>query len=64
MRSYVFQHVTVFDGDHRDLLKDQTVVVEDGKISAIGAANTVAVPAGAQCKDCTGMTMLPGLMSA
>ena len=45
MGSYVFQHVNVFDGDHRDLLKDQTVVVEDGKISAIGTAYEVADPA-------------------
>ena len=62
MGSYVFQHVNVFDGDHRDLLKDQTVVVEEGKISAVGTADEVAVPAGAERKDCSGMTMLPGLI--
>lgn len=62
MGSYVFQHVNVFDGDHRDLLKEQTVVVEEGKISAVGTADEVAVPAGAERKDCSGMTMLPGLI--
>ena len=38
------------------------VLVENERISAVGAASTVTVPAGAKIVDLPGMTLLPGLI--
>lgn len=55
-----FTHVRAFlDGTH--FADDQTVVVEHGVISAVGAANATKVPEGAQIFDGAGKTLVPGL---
>ncbi|MGH9385056.1 MAG: amidohydrolase family protein [Vicinamibacterales bacterium] len=41
-----------------------TVVIEDGQITAVGAAATTRVPAGATRVDIKGKTLLPGLINA
>ena len=41
---------------------DQTVIIRDGMIAAIGAAGSTAVPNEAQVIDCTGKSLLPGLV--
>ena len=38
------------------------VVVVDGRITAVGTAGSVSVPAGAKTLDLAGMTLLPGLI--
>jgi imidazolonepropionase-like amidohydrolase len=38
------------------------IVVRDGKIAALGPAETVSVPAGAQIVDCRGKLVIPGLV--
>jgi imidazolonepropionase-like amidohydrolase len=40
------------------------VVMENGKITAVGAASSVAVPKGAKVIDATGMTVYPGLIDS
>jgi imidazolonepropionase-like amidohydrolase len=47
--------------DARTILTNQTVVVEDGRITRLGPANTVKVPAGAQRIDGSGRYLMPGL---
>jgi imidazolonepropionase-like amidohydrolase len=55
-----FTHVRAFvDGDH--FVPDDTVVVDNGKITAVGPAASVQVPAGAQVIDGAGKTLTPGL---
>lgn len=55
-----FTHVRAFvDGTH--FADDQTVVVDKGLITAVGAAATTAAPTGAQIFDGAGMTLVPGL---
>jgi amidohydrolase family protein len=56
-----FTHVQLFDADARAFLADQTVVVDKGRITAVGAAGAVKVPAGAQLIDGRGKTLVPGL---
>lgn len=41
-----------------------TLVVRDGKIAAIGAAGSVAIPANAQRIDVSGQTIMPGLVDS
>lgn len=45
-----------------DPIEKGTVLVEDGKIKAVGA--NLEVPAGAQVVDVTGMWVTPGLIDA
>jgi hypothetical protein len=57
----VFSNVRVFDADAKTFLAEQTVVVEQGKITAVGPAASTKAPAGAQVFDGRGKTLLPGL---
>ena len=41
---------------------DQVVLVQDGKITAVGPAGSTPVPAGAKVIDLSGHTVLPGLI--
>ena len=54
-------HVRVIDGTGKPSRGNQTVVIEDGKISAIGA-DGMSIPAGAKRLDLSGHTILPGLV--
>jgi imidazolonepropionase-like amidohydrolase len=59
--SVAFTNVTVIPMDRERVLRDQTVVVRDGRITAVGPAAGAAVPAGARRVDGTGKYLLPGL---
>ena len=61
-KTFALTHVRVIDGTGAAAAEDQTVVVSDGKITAVGPAASTAVPAGAQTLDMTGYTVLPGLV--
>ncbi len=54
------QHARIFDGSA--ITVDNTVVVRDGAIAAIGNEN--AIPADALVIDATGQTLLPGFIDA
>jgi imidazolonepropionase-like amidohydrolase len=55
-------HVRVIDGTGNPGKDDQTVIVEHGRISAVGDAATVSVPPGASTLDLRGRTVIPGLV--
>jgi hypothetical protein len=54
-------NVSVVPMDREQVLAGQTVVVADGKITAMGPAETVRVPAGAVRIDGAGKFLMPGL---
>jgi imidazolonepropionase-like amidohydrolase len=56
-----FTNVRMFDADALRFLGDQTVVVDKGVITAVGASESAKVPAGAQVIDGRGKTLVPGL---
>ena len=56
-----FMNVNVIPMDRERVLPDQTVVVEDGRIAALGPAATTAVPAGATRIEARGKYLIPGL---
>jgi imidazolonepropionase-like amidohydrolase len=56
------RHVRVIDGTGGAPREDQTLVIADGKIRAMGSTATVPVPDGAQVMDLAGHTVLPGLV--
>jgi imidazolonepropionase-like amidohydrolase len=46
------------------VLNDQTILVSNDRISAVGPTGSVTVPAGARTIDLSGATVLPGLVDA
>jgi len=52
----------VIDGTGAPPAEDQTIVVSNGKIAAVGAAASVRAPEGAQGLELAGHTVLPGLV--
>src|SRR5438132_8757998 len=55
-------HVRVVDGTGAAPAEDQTVVIANGKIQAVGRFGVVQVPAGARAMDLAGHTVIPGLV--
>ena len=55
-------HVRVIDGTGSSAKEDQTIIVDSGRITAIGPASEIAVPASATTLDLSGHTALPGLV--
>ena len=52
---------TVIDGTGRAPVPDAVVLVQDGRIRAVGPANKIKIPSGATRFDATGKFILPGL---
>ena len=55
-------HVRVIDGTGAAPREDQTLVMRDGTIAAIGDFGKVPVPDGATTIDLTGKSVIPGLV--
>jgi hypothetical protein len=60
-KTIAFVHASVVPMDRERVLTDQTVVVADGKIVAVGPASAVSVPKGAVRIDARGRYLLPAL---
>ena len=56
-----FTHVNVVPMDSERVLRDQTVLVEQGRIRRLGPADEVQVPAGVTTVDGSGKYLMPGL---
>ena len=57
-----FVNVNVIPMDRERVLRNQTVLVSDGRVTTIGDAKRIKPPAGAQIVDGTGRFLIPGLM--
>jgi enamidase len=55
-------HVRVIDGTGAAARVDQTVILDDGMIAAVGPAANVVVPEGARVIDLTGKSVMPGMV--
>jgi imidazolonepropionase-like amidohydrolase len=60
----VFEHATILDCTGHDPQPDRRVIVEDGRITRIGAASGPAGPRNVRTIDCEGRTLMPGLLDA
>jgi len=52
---------TLIDGTNRPPVRDSVILVEDGRIRAVGSQADVKIPAGARRFDARGKFVLPGL---
>jgi imidazolonepropionase-like amidohydrolase len=59
-----FTDVRMYDAPGRTFVAHQTVVVEGSNIVAVGPANQVKIPTGAQVFDGKGKTLVPGMWDA
>jgi imidazolonepropionase-like amidohydrolase len=55
-------HARVIDGTGAPTRANQTLVIRDGKIAALGNDGSVQIPAGALTIDLTGKTLIPGIV--
>ena len=55
-------NVTLIDGTGAAPRRDQTIVVVDGRIAAVGPSSEVDVPDGANVLDLAGHTVIPGMV--
>ncbi len=61
-RDFALVHVRVIDGTGAPAQDDQTVVVSGGKIQSIGPSGSAKIPDSAQKIECTGESVMPGLV--
>jgi len=59
--TYAFTNVNVIPMDRERVLQDQTVVVQDGRITAVGGASSMTVPGNAVRIDGRGKFLMPGI---
>jgi imidazolonepropionase-like amidohydrolase len=57
----LFTNVSLFDADKGEFLKNQSVMVEDGKITSVGVARLTRVRPGTRVIDGSGKTLVPGI---
>src|SRR5580704_7642568 len=57
-----FTHAEIVDGTGAKPKFDQTLIVENGRIAAIGSAKQIKVPSGAAVIDAHGKTLMPGFV--
>lgn len=59
-----FTNAHIFDGTGDSLLENGVVLVRDGLIAEVGAADAVTVPEGAEVIDLGGRYLMPGMINA
>jgi hypothetical protein len=59
-----FTGATLIDGTDRAPVRNATILVRDGRIVAAGAAQSIAIPQGAERVALDGKTVIPGLINA
>ena len=55
-------HVRIVDGTGAAPAEDQTLVISEGRISALGSAGSTPLPNGAKVMDLSGHTVMPGIV--
>ncbi len=56
--------VRLIDGTGAHPMSDMTVLVQNGRIHAVGSSKTTVVPKNAEVIDARGLTLVPGLMDS
>src|SRR6185437_4251469 len=55
-------HARLIDGTGTPARDDQTIVIADGKIEAVGPASRTTIPVGARTIDLAGKMVIPGIV--
>lgn len=60
----VFTGATIIDGNGADPIQEGILLVQDGRVVAVGAKGTVDIPEHATVVDVSGKTIIPGIINA
>ncbi len=55
-------HAIVVDGTGQAPKNDQTIIIINGRIAGLGNSSKISVPASAKIIDCSGKTVIPGMI--
>src|SRR5262245_66641343 len=56
------RNVRIIDGTGAPAIQNQTLIIESGRIRAIGDVATITIPEGTRTLDLDGRTVLPGFV--
>jgi cytosine/adenosine deaminase-related metal-dependent hydrolase len=56
------RHVRIVDGTGAPARQNQTLIIENGRIGAVGGGAEIAIPEGTHTLDLDGRTVLPGFV--
>ncbi|MEO8449842.1 MAG: amidohydrolase family protein [Gemmatimonadota bacterium] len=56
------KHVRIIDGTGAPVAENQTILIENGRIKAVGPVASVSVPGNARVMDLAGHTVIPGMV--
>lgn len=59
-----FIHATIVDVENGNLIPDQTILIYENKIGAIGKSGSIEIPSGSKLINATGKFLIPGLWDA
>ncbi|HEY9487540.1 MAG TPA: amidohydrolase family protein [Chryseosolibacter sp.] len=59
-----FINARIIDGSGRDPIPSGVLLIENGRVAAIGSADEVTIPESATVKDVAGRTIIPGIINA
>ena len=59
-----FTGATIIDGSWGKPVERGTLIIKDGRVAAVGAADAVDIPDGATVVDVSGKTIIPGIINA
>ncbi len=60
----LFENVRLFDSERGLFVENQSVLISDGRIAAVGPLAAMSVPAGTRTIDGRGKTLVPGIWDA
>lgn len=55
-------HAKIIDGTGGPVKEQQTIIIQNGMISALGNTGSVAIPSDAKVIDCSGKSIIPGMV--
>ena len=61
---FAITNARIIDGTGRPAIERGTLLVSDGRITAVGSTAAVRIPPGAQRIDAAGKTVVPGFINA
>lgn len=60
----VFSGATIIDGSGSEPIKNGVLLIQNGRVVALGEKETVSIPENATIEDVTGKTIVPGFINA
>ncbi|HEY7817325.1 MAG TPA: amidohydrolase, partial [Vicinamibacteria bacterium] len=55
---------TIFGSPREEPIRDGVVIIQDGRIAAVGARGSIAIPPGVPSLDCSGLSIAAGFWNS